>query len=218
MAHVTVQAWEVECRRTDVTGWFGSSSEFYLTGAVLAGGGSGPWRQNNVFLTQPRTIDNGQRFNPDLVMFDGEVPLQKPADGQPETGFVRVAIAAYDKDSGGGWQKHREAIDSAQGMLDGKIKDGTIPISNDWKDKEGSNENAQLVINTIINGVQAVEEMDKDDLLGTFAEDIGINDIYAYDNTLYRDWHFWGFASDYVVRLGITTRRPPTEKELRQGG
>jgi hypothetical protein len=192
MTRVRVWLNDVRCTDTeDVTG----ADEFYLIGAVSDGEHTSP------ILTRPQSINNGQTISPVVngtnLVFDHDVP---------EDRVLKVALAAFDEDSGKDWNRYGEYV----GAVGTGVSEVLKRIPNPYTIAAG------FVLPYAIGAVGAIASMDQDDPLGEHAGTYWVNtmDLNREDK---HSWVFlhdggWWSSWDYVARYTVAKGRIPRDR------
>lgn len=182
MARMRVELLDIMCGDTeDVSG----GDEFYLAGAVSDGGTSVG------VLTAPVSINNGQTkgfADGGGVVFDADVP-----DGR----ILKVALVAFDEDSGKDWAKRGEVVTKIGGAVAG----GLAAIPNPYTLA------AAAILPFAIQTVGGLMSLDQDDDLGQHAREFPVGALP--NGTHLQTWSVrggggWWSSWRYTVRYQVT--------------
>ena len=179
MARLRVELIDVYCGDTeDVHG----EDEFYVVGAVTDGSNT------RGVLTSPLGINDGQTrafASGQSVIFDADVPPDRT---------LRIALEAYDEDSGKDWAKYGQTVTA----ISGAVGSALVKSGNPYAVAAGT------ILPVAVKAFGGIMSMDKDDRLGATTMDVPVASLLTtqeWDWTFKRkDWS--GYSSwDYRVRI-----------------
>lgn len=181
MAHLRVELVDVSCSDTEDVGTWPvdpGDDEFYVVGAVTDGSNTRP------VLTSPIKINDGQtRGFPSgqNIIFDADVPPDRT---------LRIALEAYDEDSGKDWSRYGQTVT----MISDAVAGALVKSGNPYAVAAGA------VLPVAVKAFGGIMSMDKDDRLGTLTMDVPVASLPSSqewnwtckrdDSTGYSDWNY----------------------------